>query len=173
MKNLDQAIKILEKSNAVLDEMLIRYNLKKPKTDVSAFEKNLSIFIQEFLINYSSGITLERALKLTVESQCQDEELKKLIKVYPSVIESINLFAVRKDRKEIWRFVRLINQTEMTGSLTTVDALEKLHDELWQQKLVKAKKKSEQISIQLTFLLMLSLISVIITVITPIIMMFN
>lgn len=173
MKPLKKTLKRIENLNAKIDAMLIRFKLKKPKRLISSFEKDLSTFIQEFLINHSSGITLERALKMTVESQCQDVELKKMIKVYPSVIESLNLFATRKDRKEIWRFVRLINQTEITGSSTTIDALEKYHDELWQQKLVSAKKKSEQISIQLTFLLMLSLISVIITVVTPIVMMFN
>lgn len=172
MKGMRQIKDYIKKTNDLIDHGLVNIGLKKPSVHLTAFEKNLSSFIQEFLINYSAGVTLEHALKMTIESSCTDEVLVKSVKVYPSVIEALNQFALKVDRKEVWRFVRLVNQKETTGSETTLFALEKLHDELWQQKLIGAKKKSEQISIQLTFLLMLSLISVIITVIAPIVMMY-
>lgn len=172
MKIVRQIKGSIEKMNASIDHGLVHIGLKKPSVQISSFEKNLSSFIQEFLINYSAGITLEHALKMTIESSCTEDALVKSVRVYPSVIEALNQYALKVDRKEIWRFIRLVNQKETTGSETTLFALEKFHDELWQQKLIGAKKKSEQISIQLTFLLMLSLISVIITVIAPIVMMY-
>lgn len=172
MTNIKRFTDSISTLNESIDQRLVSLGLKKPTVRLTAFEKNLSVFIQEFLINYSSGITLEHALKMTIESQRTDEALMQLIKVYPSAIEALNQFATSVDRKEIWRFVRLVNQKGVTGSNATLSALEKYHDELWQNKLVSAKKKSERISIGLTFLLMLSLISVIITVIAPIIMMY-
>lgn len=172
MTKLRHITRSISDLNESLDQRLVRLGIKKPSVQLTAFEKNLSDFIQEFLINYSSGVTLEYALKMTIESQGTDDVLMQHVKVYPSVIEALNHFAATIDRKEIWRFVRLVNQKEVTGSNVTLSALEKYHDELWQNKLVGAKKKSERISIGLTFLLMLSLISVIITVIAPIIMMY-
>jgi hypothetical protein len=149
---------------------LDKAGIYKKKEALLPFEAELSNFIQEFLINYGAGITLEKALKLTLSTQCRDDLLHRQIAVSSSAVQALNQYATLQDRKEIWRFVRLINQFHITGSLSTIAALEKYHDELWQMKLIRVRKKSESITIQLTFLLMLSLISVIIVVLTPIIM---
>ena len=146
----------------------ILMNQKKKKSE---FEKHLSEFIQEFLINLGAGITLEAAIKMTILSQSNDDRLMHLLKQSNNAIEGLNLYAKELEQKEIWRLVRLINQLHLTGSSTSLFALEKFHDELWQQKLVLMRKKSEIITVQLTFLLMLSLISVIIVVISPIMLM--
>lgn len=169
---LGQLNKKLEQLNSKLDSALIKTGLKQNKIKITYFEKELAILIQEFLITYGAGITLERSLKLTLKSHCKDEDLIKLMGVNASAIEAINRFATHQDRKEIWRFVRLINQIHTTGASTSVSALEKYHDELWQNKLTQARMKSETVTIQLTFLLMLSLISVIMVVLTPVILMF-
>lgn len=149
---------------------LDKVGLYKKKVTILPFEAELSHFIQEFLINYGAGITLEKALRLTLSTQCRDDLLHRQIAVSSSAVQALNQYATLQDRKEIWRFVRLINQFHITGSLSTIAALEKYHDELWQMKLIRVRKKSESVTIQLTFLLMLSLISVIIVVLTPIIM---
>ncbi len=149
---------------------LDKVGLYKKKVTILPFEAELSHFIQEFLINYGAGITLEKALRLTLSTQCRDDLLHRQITVSSSAVQALNQYATLQDRKEIWRFVRLINQFHITGSLSTIAALEKYHDELWQMKLIRVRKKSESVTIQLTFLLMLSLISVIIVVLTPIIM---
>ena len=126
-------IKKLETLNQKLDAFLVskgvRFNQKKA---ISIFERDLSVFIQEFLINYGSGITLDQALKMTLQSQNTDERLLQLIHQNSSTIDALNRFASEQDRKEIWRLVRLINQLHMTGSVTSLFALEKYHDELWQ-----------------------------------------
>jgi hypothetical protein len=149
---------------------LDKVGLYKKKVTLLPFEAELSHFIQEFLINYGAGMTLEKALKLTLSTQCRDELLIRQLAVSSNTIQALNHYATLQDRKEVWRFVRLINQFHITGSLSTIAALEKYHDELWQMKLIRVRKKSESVTIQLTFLLMLSLISVIIVVLTPIIL---
>lgn len=157
--------------NEKLDQHLIRLGLSKPKKKMSHFENELPVFIQEFLINYGAGITLDRSLKLTLSAHKTDELLEKQLSINTSAIEALNKFATQQDCKEVWRFVKLINQLHLTGAITTIAALEKYHDELWQNKLTKARMKSEKISILLTFLLMLSLISVIMVVLTPVMLM--
>ncbi len=159
-------LNIFLKGYAWLDKI----GLIKKKVAISSFEVELSHFIQEFLITYGAGITLDKALRLTLTSQSHDSLLNKQLAVSSNAVQGLNQYATLQDRKEIWRFVRLINQFQITGSQSTIAALEKYHDELWQMKLIRVRKKSESITIQLTFLLMLSLISVIIVVLTPIIM---
>ncbi len=169
---------IIKKANVKIDSKLNtlfgwldKVGLYKKKVAIMPFEAELPHFIQEFLINYGAGITLDKALRLTFTTQCHDALLSKQLTSSSSAVQALNQYATLQDRKEIWRFVRLINQFHITGSLSTIAALEKYHDELWQMKLIRVRKKSELVTIQLTFLLMLSLISVIIVVVTPIIML--
>lgn len=171
MKQLDLIKRLLDSANHNIDTWIGKCGLYKKKIAISPFEAELSHFIQEFLINYGAGITLDKALKLTLTTQCHDAQLNKQLAVSNSAVQALNQYATLKDRKEIWRFVRLINQFHITGSQSTIVALEKYHDELWQMKLLSVRKKSESVTIQLTFLLMLSLISVIIVVLTPVIML--
>ena len=161
-------MKYFDNLNRQLDEQLMKLGFFKRKTVVSPFESELSVFIQEFLINYEAGITLDKALRLTATTQCRDYQFNRQLNLSNNAIEAINQFAALQDRKEVWRFTRLINQIHMTGSHSALDALSRYHDELWQSKLTQVRKKSEIVTIQLTFLLMLSLISVIIVVLTPI-----
>lgn len=158
----------LKALNEKLDHWLLErhINIRKPKPP--PFEEELSQIIQSFIINYGSGMTLEQALNITLVSGSKDETLLKQLQIAPQSIDALNRYAVEVENKEIWRFVRLINQLHLTGSAITRLALEKYHDELWSNKLSDIRKKSEKVSVQLTFLLMLSLISVIIVVITPI-----
>ena len=170
---------IIKKANAKIDSRLNtlfgwldKIGLYKKKVVIMPFEAELPHFIQEFLINYGAGITLDKALRLTFTTHCRDPLLSKQLTSSSNAVQALNQYATLQDRKEIWRFVRLINQFHITGSISTIAALEKYHDELWQMKLIRVRKKSELVTIQLTFLLMLSLISVIIVVVTPIIMIF-
>jgi len=165
-------MKYFDTLNQKVDEVLLKFGFFKHKTTISIFERELSIFIQEFLINYEAGVTLDRALRLTANSQCKDLEFIRQLNISNNAIDGINHFAALQDRKEVWRFTRLVNQIQLTGSHSALEALSKYHDELWQSKLSLARKKSEIVTIQLTFLLMLSLISVIIVVITPIMLLF-
>lgn len=165
-------MKIFDALNLKIDHFLSANGiLMNQKKKITEFEKQLSEFIQELLINLGASITLEAAIKMTILSQSNDERLMHLLRQSNNAIEGLNLFAKECDQKEVWRLVRLVNQLHLTGSSTSLFALEKFHDELWQQKLVFMRKKSEIITVQLTFLLMLSLISVIIVVISPIMLM--
>lgn len=164
-------MKKLEVLNEKIDHWLHVHHitLKRPKPP--PFENELSQIIQSFIINYGCGMTLEQALAITLSNGSSDPSLLKHLQISPHAIEGINRYALAVENKEIWRFVRLINQLHLTGSTITRIALEKYHDELWENKLSEVRKKSEKVSVQLTFLLMLSLISVIIVVITPIILL--
>ncbi|OJV64616.1 MAG: hypothetical protein BGO41_13510 [Clostridiales bacterium 38-18] len=134
------------------------------------FDKHLPSLIQEFIITYETGVSLENALKQAFETFNMDEVFNAQKKISTNYIELFNHYAFKRDDKEIWRFTRLISQLKKTGSQTAATALEKFHDELWQNLSVNAKLKSEKVTIQLTFILMLSLISVITVVITPILL---
>ena len=166
-------MKLFDALNYKIDSHLQRMGILAKHKSIGSFEADMPVFIQEFLITYGAGITLERALSLTLSTQCKDLDLLSEISEGCTTLESLNQYAIKQDNKEIWRFVRLLNQFHITGATSTVSALEKFHDELWNQRLVKARKKSEQVSLQLTFLLMLSLISVIIVVLAPIMMILN
>lgn len=164
-------MKAFDTLNEKLDRWLLahRIAIKRPKPPT--LESELSQVIQSFIINYGCGMTLEQALDVTLSSSSKDAHLLKHIHAAPNAIDGINRYAMAVESKEIWRFVRLINQFHMTGSTITRLALEKYHDELWENQLSYVRKKSEKVSVQLTFLLMLSLISVIIVVITPIMLL--
>ena len=164
-------MKVFDTLNLKIENWLISKKLYYPKKEMPYFEKHLGDFIQEFLLSHGAGMSLDKALKVTVNTQCKDDLLNKEISICSNAIEAFNRYAIASERKEVWRFVRLINQLHLTGSKSSLEALERYHDELWLAKLSNAKKKSEKITIQLTFLLMLSLISVIIVVIAPIMMM--
>lgn len=134
------------------------------------FDKHLPSLIQEFIITYETGVSLENALKQAFETFNLDDAFNVHKRVSSNYIDLFNQYAFERDDKEIWRFTRLISQLKKTGSQTAASALEKFHDELWLNLSVNAKIKSEKVTIQLTFILMLSLISVITVVITPILL---
>ena len=126
--------------------------------------------IQEFIITYETGVSLENSLKQAFETFTLDETFNLYKKIETNYTDLFNRYAFARDDKEIWRFTRLISQLKITGSQTAATALEKFHDELWSNLSVNAKIKSEKVTVLLTFILMLSLISVITVVITPILL---
>lgn len=133
-------------------------------------EENLHEIIQSFLIHSSTGMTVEQSLHAAIG----DTEWipDAFMKSADSTYQALNRYCTALNRKEVWRFVRLINQMHRTGSTATLPALEKYHDELWSVRLARIRKRSEIIALQMTFLLMLSLISVIVVVIAPVMLMF-
>lgn len=156
--------------NLKIDNHLFKAKLKrKPKSD---FEKNQTDFLQSLLLNLNSGMTLEEALKYSIRSAEYAPQLLQQANLRQSAILGLNHFSVIESSDQVWRMTRLINQTHKTGNSNLVYALNKLYEELWMEKTSEFKKKSERVSIQLTFLLMLSLISVIAIVVSPIIIIF-
>jgi len=85
----------------------------------------------------------------------------------------LNKIAQNADDSTMWRLVQLLNQFHTTGSRSAIDALEYFYKELWDKKQTLIKNKSERISMLLTFILMLSFISVITVISAPILLMFN
>lgn len=160
----------IKELNFKIDSCLIQAKLKrKPKSD---FEKHQTDFLQSLLLNLNSGMTLEEALQHAIRSAHYAPELIQHTQLRQSAIFGLNHFSVIESSNQIWRMTRLINQTHKTGNSNLVYALNKLYEELWMEKTSDFKKKSEKVSIQLTFLLMLSLISVIVIVVSPIIIIF-
>lgn len=163
-------MRTLKELNSKIDSFLIQANLKrKPKSD---FEKNQTDFLQSLLLNLNSGMTLEEALQFAIKSAHYAPELLQQAQLRQSAIFGLNHFSVIESSDQVWRMTRLINQSHKTGNSNLVYTLNKLYEELWMEKTSEFKKKSEKVSIQLTFLLMLSLISVIIIVVSPIIIIF-
>ncbi len=161
---------IINEINKYIDAQLIKVNLKrKPLSD---FEKNQTDFLQLLLLNLNSGMTLEEALQSAIQSAHYAPELMHQSQLRQSAISGLNHFSRIEASDKVWRMTRLINQTHKTGNLNLVYSINKLYEELWMEKTSDFKKKSEKVSLQLTFLLMLSLISVIIIVVSPIILIF-
>lgn len=153
--------------NNKIENLLLRYGLKKMIEH--PFEMELPYFIQDLLLNLSCDMTLERALGLALKNysgylNTNEDALDK-----QSSLNILNKLAIECNAQNLWKLSRLINQNYITGSQSTYFAIEKFHDELWQKKLQSARIKSEKASIALTFLLMLSLISIIVVIISPIV----
>ena len=163
-------MRLFDEYNRIIEEKLHAYGIRPADKRDCTFEKELHNMLQEFLIAFGAGLTLDQALRSTLEKVNNDQTLIRLLNASTTAIEALNDYALLIDRKEVWRFVRLVNQYQITGSTTTIQAIERLHDELWQNKLLAIRKKSEVVTVQLTFLLMLSLISVIVVSITPVIL---
>lgn len=161
---------IINEINEYIDKQLIKANLKRKSQ--SDFEKNQTDFLQLLLLNLNSGMTLEEALLSAIQSAHYAPELMHQAQLRQSAISGLNYFSGIEASDKVWRMTRLINQTHKTGNLNLVNSINKLYEELWMEKTSDFKKKSEKVSLQLTFLLMLSLISVIIIVVSPIILIF-
>lgn len=119
--------------------------------------------IQVLLVNLEAGCTLEKSLNNSLGPEF-------LIQGKTNV-EALNTKSVLYNDKDLFRFVRLINQYHINGSQNSLSALEKLLGELYTKKMAEIKKRAEKVTILLTLLLMLSLFSIIIVVVTPVFVM--
>lgn len=161
-------MKRLDELNAALDAHMVKWHLKKKSP--SHFELRLSTFIQSLILNLNSGLTLDQALKMTIVHLDNAETLIKELNIRKSAVLALHYYAISLSSDRVWRLTRLIEQSHRTGSNHLLLALEKYNDELWKEKMDIIRKKSETVSVQLTFLLMLSLISVIVVVIAPVVL---
>ncbi|GAU78995.1 hypothetical protein [Fusibacter sp. 3D3] len=160
--------------NAKLDAFLYTHKLKKIKPH--PFSMELPSFIQEIILNMTCDMTIESAVKGAIMSNKDNANFDALmlkIGKQISAINALNLFALECNFHDLWKLSRLINQNFLTGSDNTYAALERFHDELWDKKLQNVRIASERASLYLTFVLMLSLFSVIVVVITPIMININ
>jgi hypothetical protein len=169
LKTIDQFNAKLESMNARLDVWLIEFGVKK--RPILPFEQKLHVFIQSFLLNLSCDMTLEEAMRRSIYHSSNNERLMHHLTINQNAIVALNQYAIEIDFPALWRFSRLVNQCYITGGTHLYSTLERFHDELWTQKFSDIKKHSERVSVQLTFLLTLSLISVIIVVMAPVMQM--
>nr|WP_281415066.1 type II secretion system F family protein [Fusibacter paucivorans] len=143
---------------------------KKP---ISPFVTVLPQFLQELVLNLNCGVTLETAIKAIIGAHEDSEAFEPLITKYKSRqngLAAFNEMASDADHQIIWRVAQMLNQFHITGSQMTVQSLDYLYKELWQFRHTQAKMKSERISTMMTFLLMLSFISVVIVIVAPILL---
>lgn len=133
------------------------------KTGIMSTSVDLIKTIQILLVNLEAGCPLEKSLKNSLGS---DFEIKG-----STYVESLNAKSVLLNNKDLFRFVRLVNQYHLNGSQNSISALEKLLGELYLRKMSNIKKKAEKATIWLTLVLMLSLFSIIIVIVTPVIIM--
>lgn len=134
------------------------FQRKRKEQDV-----DLSDVIQVLMIHLETGCTLEQALLNALPKSYRLSNM--------SMMESVNRAAKKWNDKNFFRFVRLINQYHKNGSQSTMKALEIFYGELCINKMAEIRKKAEEASIKLTLLLMLSLFSIIIVVMTPVVIL--
>lgn len=121
----------------------------------------LAQVVQIVLVNLEAGCTLEEALKNALGEPKKAE----------TAVKDMELFAAELNDKEFYRFLRLVRQYQQNGSKSTLSALEKFGGEMYINKMENIKKTAEGASVKLTLLLMLSLFSIILVVMTPVVMM--
>jgi hypothetical protein len=161
----------LDDANRRLDTLLESKHLKKKP--LSPFVKVLPQFLQELVLNLNCGVTLESAVRAIIAAHEDADDFAPLVVKYKSrqnALSALNEMAAEADHTLIWRVTQMLNQYHLTGSQMTVQSLDYLYKELWQLRHTQAKMKSERISAMLTFLLMLSFISVVIVIVAPILL---
>lgn len=155
--------------NQVLKYIRTKLNLilqkrRERKTKESEMNSSrLSEIILVLLLSLKSGSTLDQSIKTAFPTNFQHPGLQG--------IESVCRTAKHFNDKEFYRLTMLLNQYHKNGSESTFQALQKFHDELCFHQTAEIKKKAEQATIKLTLLLMLSLVSIILMIMAPVIMM--
>ncbi|MDO4799591.1 MAG: hypothetical protein Q4A52_03620 [Bacillota bacterium] len=140
-------------------------SLRNKQSENEELIREMPRILQELILTIRSGATLEEAMRRCLPERLRVEGM--------GAFDSLSLYAQKVNKKAVWRFFRLISQYRANGSLSSMDAMEKYHDELWQLRLVEIRKKAEEVSLKLTLLLMLSLISVIAVIMTPVVLLFQ
>ncbi len=162
-KNLKTA---LEKGNAAIDEKLIQAGLKRRV--LSPFELKLPSYIQSFVLNVNSGLTVDQALVLAAENLDMPEAYRHELAIRANPTLGLIYYTQHLNSETVSRVARLISQSKKTGSVHLMATLEKAAEDMLNERFEAFKQKSEKISVQLTFLLSLSLISVIIIAVSPV-----
>lgn len=156
----------IEEINKKIDSFLIKIGLKKcPPSD---FEKVLQTYIQSFVLNLKSGLTLEQALILASENIPVPNALIHEFKIRSSATLGLSFFVKEEPSDKVKRFSRLVVQNKKTGGINITYILDQYANELLLESFESFKKKSEKVSVQLTFLLSMALVSVIIITIAPV-----
>ncbi len=132
--------------------------------------KVLPQLLQSLILNLHTGMTLENAIALSAKTLSVPETLVTQISVQQSAVAGMTAYAQLVNDDKVWRLIRLLELGQNTGGNHLTYALEKFNQELWAERLALLKKQSEKVSVQLTFLLMLSLISIIVIAIAPILL---
>lgn len=155
-----------EKGNQWLDEKLILLGIKK--RPMSELEKILPQYIQSFVLNVQSGITVDQALVIAAENSCAPKALISEFKKRETPCIALSFYAREENSSDVSRFVRLIEQNKKTGGDNIYVILQQFSNEILLERFERFKQNSEKVSVKLTFLLSLSLISVIIVTISPV-----
>lgn len=141
----------------------------------ASIDQTLPDFIQSIVLNLECGASLEKSISSFLGAQEGNPTYDLLILEYErseSSLNAVNAYAKTVNTYFFWRFTQQINQLHSTGSQASIEGLKTLYQEIWRYKHENLKIASERISVILTFILMLSLISVIIIVVSPILMNF-
>lgn len=125
--------------------------------------------IQILILNLETGCTLNQSLMSAFQPYLSERDDSVTNK--DSIVSEINRKAKKLNHKNFFRLVRLINQYQKNGSSSTLRALEKYHADLYLNSMTEMKKKAERATLKLTLLLMLSLISIITVIMTPVVIL--
>ncbi len=161
--------KILDVYNQKLDAFFIDKHIKKKPPTV--FETQLPTFVQILSLYLHCGARLEDALKQAI-AYSEDDTLIKLSQTQISHVFAFHKYALAHPNDWTTRLNRAIFQNHHTGGLQLLSTIDRIYEDLYREKTQAFIKKSEQSSMALTFILMLSLLSVITVVISPILLIF-
>lgn len=156
----------LEKGNQWLEEKFIVLGIKK--RPMSELEKILPQYIQSFVLNVQSGLTVDQALIVAAENTRAPQALLNEFSKRETPSIALSYYAREENASDVNRFVRLIEQNKKTGGTNIHSILQQFSNEILLERFEAFKQKSEKVSVKLTFLLSLSLISVIIVTIAPV-----
>lgn len=145
-------------------KLVHRYlNKKNNNSDQKLESGQMSEIILVLLLSLKSGCTLDQSIRNAFPQRFMNSGLQG--------IECIQRTSKQLNDKEFYRLTMMLNQYHKNGSESTFQALQKFHDELCFQQTAQIKKKAEQATIKLTLLLMLSLVSIILMIMAPVMMM--
>lgn len=124
---------------------------------------DLTAVLQILLLNLEAGCTLEQSLTNSLGEQFRIPG--------NTMVQSVHEWTTKSNDKDLFRFSRLVQQYHQNGSKSTMGAFDKFLGEQYTMKMAEIKKRAERATIKLTLLLMLSLFSIILVVMTPVVIM--
>ncbi len=139
---------------------------------------SLMYFINNFLLLYTTGMTIIRsfqyALNNRIESMTKDQLLyQQLVKLQQYSKEAISLKDILEQFVEIYdlaegqRFSRLLLQNEKQGDDQLTNQLDYMTKMMWEKRIRSARKDSEKASSKLVFPMLLIFIVILMLTIVP------
>lgn len=135
--------------------------------------KHMPMVMMSLMLLLKAGMPTRRALdQLNFKDifSLKLKEINEMVKSGQSLSKAFSNFQSTCQMHDVTRFCRILIQDEKNGSHETVKLLDKLRDDLYQQKRNAYLKRGEELSTKLLFPMMIALFGVLIAITFPAIM---